>query len=106
MNRRSPLTGLLVLVVLLAGLCGCMPQQPVYFPPGDGDLSHYIDVATQIEYPDAEVGTLAEVDGAAPPFVLNGDKPREHWDLTLEEAIRWPLRSMIRRSWKAIPSGV
>jgi len=68
-----------------------MPQQPVYFPPGDGDLSHYIDVATQIEYPDAEVGTLAEVDGAAPPFVLNGDKPREHWDLTLEEAIRIAL---------------
>lgn len=91
MIRRSPLPGLPVLVILVASLCGCLPQQPVYFPPGDGDLSHYLGVATQIEYPDAEVSSLAEVEGAAPPFVLNGETPREHWDLSLEEAIQIAL---------------
>ncbi len=32
---------------------GCTPTQPFFFME-DGDLSHYVDVATQIEYPDVE----------------------------------------------------
>ena len=36
---------------------GCAPQQPFYCRE-DGDLSHYLDVATEIEYPDVEEPSL------------------------------------------------
>ena len=42
---------------------GCQPQQPFYFKE-DGDLSHYLDVATEIEYPDVDEPTLDEVNCA------------------------------------------
>ena len=37
---------------LLIAATGCHPTQPFYFFE-DGDLSHYVDKATQIDYPDA-----------------------------------------------------
>ena len=74
----------------LALLAGCHPQQPFYFHE-DGDLSHYLGVATEIEYPDAEVESLAEVDGTLRPFSLENSQPREIWELSLEEAIHCAL---------------
>ncbi len=89
MSRPSPLLGVVVCAAL-ALAAGCHPQQPFYFFE-DGDLSHYLGVATEIEYPDAEVASLAEAEGAARPFSLQNSEPREVWELSLEEAIRLAL---------------
>ena len=53
-----------VLTSLLIVLSGCHPQQPFYLFE-DGDLSHYVDKATQIEYPDALTTSLADVENTA-----------------------------------------
>jgi len=88
MSRPILLRGALLLTLTVA--LGCHPQQPFYFFE-DGDLSHYIDKATEIEYPDAEVETLGEVDGALPPLTLENSDPKSIWDLPLEEAVRITL---------------
>ncbi|MEN1678254.1 MAG: TolC family protein [Planctomycetota bacterium] len=69
---------------------GCTPTQPFYFME-DGDLSHYVDRATDIEYPDVEEPSLDEVTGALPPLTLANTGAYEMWDLTLEEATRITL---------------
>lgn len=69
---------------------GCRPTQPFYFME-DGDLSHYLDVATDIEYPDVEEPSLDEVTGALPPLTLKNTDQYEMWDLSLEEATRITL---------------
>lgn len=69
---------------------GCTPTQPFYFME-DGDLSHYVDVATTIEYPDVEEPSLDEVTGAMAPLTLANAENYEIWDLTLEEATRITL---------------
>lgn len=66
---------------------GCHPTQPFYFSE-DGDFSHYINVATDIEYPDVEVERFDEVDAALPPRTVDDPDYSEAWDLTLEEALR------------------
>ncbi|QDU91159.1 Outer membrane efflux protein [Pirellulimonas nuda] len=73
---------------VLAG--GCAPTQPFYFFE-DGDLSHYLDVATQIEYPDVHEPQLDEVTSARAPLTLRNAENYEMWDLTLEEATRITL---------------
>lgn len=82
--------------VLLGGAvavtAGCTPQQP-FFLCEDGDLSHYIDAATEIEYPDVESCTLDEVTGAIRPFSLDNPDPCEIWELTLEDAVRYALQN-------------
>jgi len=90
MSRQLPLRG--ILVILAAVLAGCHPQQPFYFHE-DGDLSHYVGMATEIEYPDVESQTLGEVEHAARPFSLENSQPREMWDLGLEEAVKCALRN-------------
>ncbi len=86
-ENRELLCVLLAMVMLATG---CHPQQPFYFME-DGDLSHYVDVATDIEYPDVEHPTLDEVTGALPPLTLRNNENYEMWDLTLEEATRITL---------------
>lgn len=79
-----------IVTSLMIALSGCRPQQPFYLRE-DGDLSHYLDVATEIEYPDVETSTLAEVTEALPPFTLENVEFADYWDLTLEEAIQTAL---------------
>ena len=57
MNRRIR-TPLVLTLCLLTVASGCMPKQPIFFSE-DGQsclvqasLSHYMNVATEIEYPD------------------------------------------------------
>jgi outer membrane protein TolC len=69
---------------------GCAPTQPFYFRE-DGDLSHYVGVATQIEYPDVEEPSLDEVTAAQAPLTLKSPSDYQMWDLTLEEATRITL---------------
>ncbi len=76
-----------ILTSMMTALTGCRPQQPFYLHES-GDLSHYIDVASDIEYPDVQTTTLAEVEQALPPYTLSNTKFASYWDLTLEEAIK------------------
>ncbi|QDT67549.1 Outer membrane efflux protein [Planctomycetes bacterium MalM25] len=81
---------LCVLLATIVAVTGCAPTQPFYFLE-DGDLSHYVDVATQIEYPDIEEPSLDEVTGALAPLTLRNAEDYEVWDLSLEEATRITL---------------
>jgi len=77
---------------LFMAFVGCRPQEPFYLKRIDGDLNHYIGVATQIEYPDVDSDRLPDVVEAQRPFsLLNPDKQENYWDLTLEEAIQIAL---------------
>src|SRR3990172_8253731 len=69
---------------------GCQPQQPFYCKE-DGDLSHYLDVATDIEYPDVDEPSLDEVNCAQAPLTLKNTDNYEMWDLSLEESVRITL---------------
>ena len=62
MNHRCRKTWALVLSASILAT-GCQPQQPFYCQE-DGDLSHYLDVATEIEYPDVHEPSLDEVNNA------------------------------------------
>lgn len=79
-----------VLTSLLIVSTGCHPQQPFYLFE-DGDLSHYVDKATQIEYPDAQTTSLAEVENAAPPLTVENAIPKEFWNVTLEDCVKLAL---------------
>jgi outer membrane protein TolC len=89
MNHRCRRSWALVLSATVLAT-GCQPQQPFFFKE-DGDLSHYLDVATEIEYPDVEEPTLDEVNCARPPLTLKNTEDYEMWDLTLEEVIHITL---------------
>ena len=89
MNRRCRKFLSLVLSASVL-VSGCAPQQPFYCRE-DGDLSHYLDVATEIEYPDVEEPTLNEVTNALPPLTLKNTDNYEMWDVPLEEAVRITL---------------
>lgn len=86
-SPRIALAGL-----LLVAAAGCTPQQPFFFGE-DGDLSHYLGKATEIEYPDVETASLDEVTGAGRPLTLENPDPSEIWELTLEEAIKLTLHN-------------
>ncbi|QDT71913.1 Outer membrane efflux protein [Lacipirellula limnantheis] len=81
--------------LLLCGLTlcsGCTPIQPFYFKE-DGDLSHYMDVATNIEYPDVNAQPIADVANAQAPLTLANAQDFKIWDLTLEEVVRLTLEN-------------
>ena len=79
-----------ILAWAIGGSAGCRPQQPFFFHE-DGDLSHYVGRATDIEYPDVETATLDEVNCAIRPFSLENPDPSQIWELSLEEAVRIAL---------------
>ena len=67
-------------------LSGCQPTQPFFFAEdgnilGKGDLSHYLNVATDIEYPDVDAPPLEEVVGAQAPLSLSNSDNFDVWDL-------------------------
>ena len=69
MSRRVRSRVAWVLVVFMAA-SGCQPTQPFFFME-DGDLSHYVDVATQVEYADVDEPPLGEVAGAHAPLTID-----------------------------------
>jgi outer membrane protein TolC len=71
-------------------VAGCRARQPFYFGE-DGDLSHYVDKATTIAYPDAETYSLDDVNGATEPLTLENPDPDEIWEMTLQEAVHIAL---------------
>ncbi len=106
MIRQLPqIGGLLAGLLLVTMLVGCNPQQPFYIHE-DGDLSHLITQATEIEYPDVDQCSLDEVAGArAPATVMNFDD-LTITDITLEEAVRNALdNSKVMKSLGGVSYG-
>ncbi len=81
-----------LLLVVLTIFTGCSATQPFYFHE-DGDLSHYLDRATEIEYPDVDQPHLAEVDQAHAPYRISRPEDLQPWDLTLEEVVAIALQN-------------
>ena len=52
MDRRRSRTWICLLIASIV-FSGCQPTQPFFYNE-DGDLSHFVDMATQIEFPDVE----------------------------------------------------
>jgi outer membrane protein TolC len=76
---------------------GCAPQQPFYARE-NGNLSHYLGVATEIEYPDTQESPSCEVTNTLPPLTLKNTDNYQIWDLTLTEAVQITLqRSQVMR---------
>ncbi len=87
-NSKLPAFFLIALMVFT----GCHPTQPFYLQ-NDGDLSHYIDTATELESPDVAHRTLDEVRQVHSPFTLTHPEFTEYWDLTLEECVAMALQN-------------
>ena len=91
MNRRLQrfCTWLLLCSVVFTG---CAPVQPFYLN-NDRDLSHYLDTATDIEYPDIVHDTLADAEFSQRPRTIAHPDYDSIWDLTLEEAMATALQN-------------
>jgi outer membrane protein TolC len=96
MNYRIRFSRLLFLAALLMSLAfgatGCSPTQPFYFHE-DGDLSHYVGMATNIDYPDTKTCSIQEVNDPPAPLTISNPKPREMWDLSLADAVKIALEN-------------
>lgn len=68
-------------------LTGCTPSRTFYFHE-DGELNYYKGMAKEIEYPDLEGCTLADVTHALPPASLCNLENCQFWDLCLQDAIQ------------------
>lgn len=93
MTRQSRFIIALIGMAGLAVSLGCTPQAPFYLGREKPVPSTAVQAATKIEYPDTDVESLNEVDQAQSPYSLANSNPREIWDLTLEEAIRYALEN-------------
>jgi outer membrane protein TolC len=83
-----PLWRYLACLTVLAA--GCGPSRTFYFLE-EGDLGHYKDIATDIEYPDVAEPSLPEVDGAVEPISLATFENAQIWDLALEDAVQFTM---------------
>jgi outer membrane protein TolC len=79
----------LALIVVLAG---CQPVAPAYLRDC-GDLSYYLDQATEVEYPDVDTAVLDEVTQAHPPMTSANPNFESVWDLTLEDVVSIALQN-------------
>ncbi len=70
-----------------------------YYPFHERAVTHYKQVATQIEYPDVHTKSLAEATKPLPPRTVADFQVTNYFDLTLDEAIRLALsNSRVMRS--------
>ncbi len=67
-----------------------MSSDSAFFVGEDGDLSHYLQSATQIEYPDLNTQPLPEASQSMAPFTVDNTE-FEFLDLSLEECIDYAL---------------
>jgi outer membrane protein TolC len=84
--RRRISTWRFLVVSAFVAVSGCSPTQPFYLHE-DGDLSHYVNTATQTEHPDVHAPPLAEVENSTAPLTLSNPEFKEIWELRLEEAV-------------------
>jgi outer membrane protein TolC len=91
MDRRSHgFKKLAGIAALLVG--GCSPTQP-YFLHEDGDLSHLVTKATDIEYPDVQSDPLPDAAEALEPYTLVNPESGDFWDISLEECVAISLNN-------------
>lgn len=69
---------------------GCTPTKPIYFNDV-GDLSHYVDQATIIEYPDVAIPTLDEVTQSYRPITVMDPDFDSYEDISLEDTVAYAL---------------
>ena len=90
MNRRCRKFWSLVLSASVLAP-GCQPQQPFYCRE-DGDLSHYLDVATRDRVSRRRTSRRStKCNNTLPPLTLKNTDNYEMWDLSLEEAVQITL---------------
>lgn len=71
---------------------GCTRSVPTYLHES-GDLSHYLDQATAIEYPDVETASLDEVDQAHAPMTVIDPDFQNYEEICLEDAVSYALQN-------------
>ena len=89
---RQTTSRVALLMLALAIFPGCSPTQPFYFHE-DGDLSHYLDKATEMEYPDVETEPLPDTSQSQAPLTVSNPDFKEMWDMTLEECVTIALQN-------------
>ncbi|QDU93396.1 TolC family protein [Lignipirellula cremea] len=89
---RQQRTVLALLLISQIALAGCRPIQPRYLH-SDGDLSHYLDSATDLEYPDVEQEQLPDAAFSNAPLTISDPDFSNFWDVTLEEAVSIALQN-------------
>lgn len=80
------------LLLALTAFTGCHPAHPFFYGE-DGDLSHLVDRATDIEHPDNVPEPLPDAARASAPLTLTNPDFKEFWDLTLEECIHIAMQN-------------
>jgi outer membrane protein TolC len=81
-----------LLLTVLVVATGCHPTQPFYLHE-DGDLSHLLETATEIDFPDVETAGLADARQALKPYSLDNTDFQEFWDISLEECVSIALQN-------------
>lgn len=81
-----------LLLTLMVVATGCHPTQPFYLHE-DGDLSHLLETATDIDYPDVETAGLADARQPHQPYSLDNPDFDEFWDISLEECVAIALQN-------------
>ena len=77
---------------------GCHPTQPFYFAE-DGDLSHYLGQATNIDYPVETQPPLSDARETEAPLTLDNASFDDFWEVTLADAVKITLaNSKVLRS--------
>lgn len=71
---------------------GCFPTKPMYLND-TGQLSYYLDQATQIEHPDVHTAILDEVTQSQAPITIADPDFDSYWELRLEEAVSIALQN-------------
>ncbi|MBL7042315.1 MAG: TolC family protein [Pirellulaceae bacterium] len=85
MSRQSS-THVAFLLIALTVFSGCHPTQPFFFHE-DGDLSHLLNHATDLEYPDVQTASLPDAAESGEPLTISNPQFDEIWDVELEECI-------------------
>ncbi len=93
MSRPAKKLCVSMLLCSILATTGCQPMQPYYLRDDGGELTHFLDVATQIEYTDVCQEPLAEVRESHAPRTIENAKVEEFWDLPLEEAVQIALHN-------------
>lgn len=91
MSCKSPKTSVWLLFIFVL-MTGCYPSQPMYLRD-TGDLSYYLNQATEIEYPDVQTTRLNEVEHSRAPITVIDADFDNFYDLTLEDCVEIALQN-------------
>lgn len=93
--RREKLRRLIALLAMLAptfaGPPGCKMSSSNFHLSGEGELDHYKQVATELDYPDVKTPANSQAASIPSPLVVSSDTTPVYWDMKLEEAIQTAL---------------